>query len=75
MDFQKITKLLGADADNLLNHQCKTFAKDTLYAPSPEYINDVLLQSNRNPQVLRNLAAIFNHGRLTGTGLCLHFAN
>ena len=24
MDFQKITKLLGADADNLLNHQCKT---------------------------------------------------
>ena len=68
MDFQKITKLLGADADNLLNHECKTFAKDTLYAPSPEYINDVLLQSNRNPQVLRNLAAIFNHGRLAGTG-------
>jgi class I fructose-bisphosphate aldolase len=27
-----------------------------------------LLPSNRPPQVLRNLAAIFNHGRLAGTG-------
>ena len=31
MDFQKITKLLGANADSLLNHQCKTFTKNTLY--------------------------------------------
>jgi len=68
VDFQKITNLLGTDADNLLHHKCKTSAKDTLCAPSPDYISDVLVPSNRNPQVLRNLAAIFNYGRLAGTG-------
>jgi class I fructose-bisphosphate aldolase len=68
MDFQKIIELLGSDADFLLNHKCETFDKSLLYKPSPNYIAEVLQQSNRNPQVLRNLAAIFNHSRLSGTG-------
>lgn len=68
MNFQKIVDLLGVDADDLLNHQCKTFDKSLLYPPNPNYIEDVLQNSNRSPQVLRNLASIFNHGRLSGTG-------
>ena len=68
MNIQKITELLGKDADNLLNHQCKTFAKELLYKPSLDYISEVLVQSNRSPQVLKNLGSIFNHGRLAGTG-------
>ena len=68
MNFQKITELLGSEADNLLHHQCATISKDLLYHPSPEYVSDVLVQSNRSPQVLRNLASIFNHGHLSGTG-------
>jgi class I fructose-bisphosphate aldolase len=68
MNIQKITEWLGVDADNLLTHQCKTISKDLLYHPSPNYVNDIMLRSNRSPQVLRNIAAIFNHGRLSGTG-------
>lgn len=68
MNFQKIVDLLGVDADDLLNHQCKTFDKSLLYPPNPNYIEDVLQNSNRSPQVLRNLASIFNHGGLSGTG-------
>ncbi len=68
MSYQKITELLGKDADSLLNHECKTFSKDLLHAPSPDFIDNVFLNTNRNPQVLRNLAAIYNHGRLGGTG-------
>ena len=68
MAFQKIVELLGSNADNLLNHQCNTFAKELLHTPSPDFVDKIFLQTNRNPQVLRNLAAIFNHGRLGGTG-------
>lgn len=68
MNFQQITDLLGSDADSLLNHTCHTFEKSLLYVPNPNYIQEVLQQSNRNPQVLRNLATLFNHGRLSGTG-------
>jgi class I fructose-bisphosphate aldolase len=68
MSYQKITELLGKNADSLLQHECKTFSKDLLHAPSPDFIDNVFVNSNRNPQVLRNLAAIYNHGRLGGTG-------
>ncbi|MBS7564030.1 class I fructose-bisphosphate aldolase [Mucilaginibacter sp. Bleaf8] len=68
MAFQKIVSLLGDKADNLLQHQSKTFDKDLLHLPSPDFVDRVFAQSNRNPQVLRNLQAIYNHGRLAGTG-------
>lgn len=68
MGYQKIVELLGKDADYFLQHQCKTFPKDLLHVPSPDFIDKVFVDTNRNPQVLRNLAAIQNHGRLAGTG-------
>ena len=68
MNFQQIIDLLDSDANDLMQHKCQTFDKSFLYAPNPNYISDVLQQSNRNAQVLKNLASIFNHGRLSGTG-------
>ena len=68
MNIQKIIDLLESDAENLLQHKCETFNKSLLYTPNPNYIADVLQQSNRNSQVLKNLASIFNHGRLSGSG-------
>lgn len=68
MSYQKILDLLGDSAETLLQHECKTIAKDLLHLPSPDFIDKVFAQTNRNPQVLRSLASIFNHGRLAGTG-------
>lgn len=68
MAYNEIMELLGKDADSLLNHKCETFPKETLHTPSPDFIDKVFINSNRNPQVVRNLAAIHNHGRLAGTG-------
>jgi class I fructose-bisphosphate aldolase len=68
MAFNKILELLGKDADSLLQHKCETISKDVLHVPSPGFIDKVFLDTNRNPQVIRNLAAIHNHGRLAGTG-------
>jgi len=61
-------KLLGHDASNLLNHQCKGVTADELTLPGPDYIDRVLLQSDRPIPVVRNLASIYAHGRLGGTG-------
>jgi fructose-bisphosphate aldolase, class I len=68
MTINKIQELLGNEADSLLNHQCKTFDKSLLHLPNPDFIDQVFVNSSRNPQVLNSLASLFNHGRLSGTG-------
>jgi fructose-bisphosphate aldolase, class I len=63
-----IRSILGEDLNDLLVHKCKTIDKALLHIPSPDYIDSVFAESNRNPQVLKNLASLFNHGNLSGTG-------
>lgn len=63
-----IPQLLGPDADKLLNHSCHTIPKEQIHLPNPSLIDQVFVQSNRSTNVLRNLASMFNTGRLAGTG-------
>jgi len=63
-----IEKILGDDAESLLSHQCKTISQDMLHLPGGDFIDRVLINSDRSPNVLRNLGSLFNHGRLAGTG-------
>lgn len=65
---KSIQELLGDEADDLLNHTCETISKDKLYLPGPDFVDRVHGDSDRNPRVLRNLEALFNNGRLSGTG-------
>ncbi len=65
---QKIVKLLGDEADNLLNHRCKTISKENLHLPGPDFVDRILTISDRSPNVLRNFQHIFNTGRLAGSG-------
>lgn len=64
----RLEELLGADADSLLNHRCETIAADNLHLPGPDFAERVWIDSDRSPQVLRNLQALWGHGRLAGTG-------
>ncbi len=66
--IDKITELLGKEHKSLLTHKCETVSKDTLHLPGPDFIDRVMVQSDRSPNVLRNLNMIFNTGRLAGTG-------
>ncbi|WP_129021228.1 MULTISPECIES: class I fructose-bisphosphate aldolase [Edaphocola] len=68
MANNKIVELLGADADSLLNHECKTIDKSMLHAPSPSHVEDIWMPSNRNVQTLRSLQTILGNGRLADTG-------
>jgi fructose-bisphosphate aldolase, class I len=63
-----IQSLLGAEAESLLTHEAKGIPKEDLNLPGPDYIDRILAQSDRSPQVLRNLQTLFDHGRLGGTG-------
>ena len=63
-----IIELLGKDADYLLNHECKTITKDQIHLPSPTYMDEVWVNSNRSNQTLNSLSGMLNHGRLAGTG-------
>lgn len=63
-----IPVLLGEEADNLLSHKCTTIPRSELLVPGPDYIDRVVARKNRKPMVLRNLNAMYNHGRLAGTG-------
>lgn len=67
MQLSEIKTMLGSDADELLSYKPKV-AKEMLHLPSPDFIDKVWSDSDRNPQTLRSLAAIYNHGRLSGTG-------
>ncbi len=62
-----IESLLGKEAENLLTYKAKV-SKDLLHLPGPDFVERVWLQTDRNPQVLRNLQQLYSHGRLANTG-------
>ena len=65
--LEKIREYLGEEVEDILNHRC-VFPKEQLHLPGPDFIDRVLVPSDRNPAVLRNLQALFDHGRLAKTG-------
>src|SRR5512146_2873799 len=73
-DFQsgralaRIKELLGDKSGYLLEYQSKTVNKDQLHLPGPDFIDRVWINSDRPAPVLRSLQALFDHGRLRGTG-------
>ena len=65
MDYES---LLGADAAALLKYKAKGIDKKSLHLPGPDFVDRIFGPSDRSPQVLRNLAALYNSGRLAGSG-------
>jgi len=63
----RIESILGDDA-GLLQHQCRTIPKETLSLPGPDFIERVLMATDRPPRVLGALQTMINSGRLGGTG-------
>lgn len=64
----KLEELLGAEAEALLNHTCKTIAKNDLNLPGPDFVDRMFIQSNRSAPVLKNLQSLYGNGRLANTG-------
>ncbi len=64
----RLEELLGDDADYLLTHRCETIAADELHLPGPDFVDRVMLDTDRSTNVLRNLEWLRHSGRLSGTG-------
>jgi class I fructose-bisphosphate aldolase len=68
VSIRDIEQILGEDLQQLLSHECRTIPKQSLHLPGPDYIDRVWIDSDRSPNVLRNLQTLFDHGRLGRTG-------
>lgn len=68
MSKEKIEKILGSKAKDLLEHVCKTIPKDQLHLPGSDFVDRIFSHSDRTPRVLRSLHSLYNTGRLAGTG-------
>jgi class I fructose-bisphosphate aldolase len=67
-EINEITKLLGNEADSLLNYKATKISKDLLHLPRPDWVTHAFGDSDRNPRVLANLQRLYGTGRLANTG-------
>lgn len=58
---------LSPDNEALLAHRARV-STDLIHAPGPDFLDRCFGPGSRSPQVLRSLGALYNHGRLAGTG-------
>ena len=65
--IDEIREKLGEDASYYLDHVSKKISKKRLQIPGPQTV-DTFIDSDRNPQVLKSLSSLYNHGNLGGTG-------
>jgi class I fructose-bisphosphate aldolase len=63
-----IESLLGAEAESLLGYKATAIPKDDLHLPGSDFVERVMMNSDRSPAVLRNWQAMTGHGRLANTG-------
>lgn len=67
-NIDQIKQYLGKEAGLLLDHKSETVSGKDIYIPNPDTVNEIFINSDRSARVLRSLSAIYNHGRLGGTG-------
>src|SRR5262245_37126530 len=63
-----VIDLLGKQADSLLSYKAKGFGKEALHLPGADFVDRIVVASDRPPRVLRSFQALLDHGRLAGTG-------
>ena len=66
--YDNVVEQLGDKASFYLDHVSEKITKDEIKTPNANNVEKVFGDSNRNPQVLRSLSQLYNHGNLGGTG-------
>jgi len=66
--IHKIEEALGPDAESLLRFSAPKVKKERLHIPGPDWVERIFAPSDRPRTVLKSLRALFEHGRLAGTG-------
>ncbi|RYZ94819.1 MAG: class I fructose-bisphosphate aldolase, partial [Proteobacteria bacterium] len=68
MNYAKIQETLGKEAEHYLGFNKPKISKDKLHLPGPDFVDRIFGQTDRSPQVLRSLQAMYGAGRLANTG-------
>jgi class I fructose-bisphosphate aldolase len=68
MIFQELEMILGDELEYVMDFKKCKISKELLHLPGPDFVDRIFVPSNRSIRVLQNLQAIYNHGRLAGTG-------
>ena len=68
MIFQELEMILGDELEYVMDFKKCKISKELLHLPGPDFIDRIFVPSNRNNRVLQNLQAMYNHGRLAGSG-------
>lgn len=68
LNKDQIAAILQDEAAPLLNFSSPKISKEQLYIPSPDWVDRIFSQSDRSIRVMQSLQALYNHGRLAGTG-------
>src|SRR5271170_771351 len=63
-----IEKHLGDKVEYYLGFSNPKIPKERLHLPGADFIDRIFAPTDRNNRVLGNLARLFRHGRLGGTG-------
>jgi class I fructose-bisphosphate aldolase len=66
--MDRITDLLGEEAQSLLGHTCRGLPREQLVLPGPDHLDRVAVWSDRSAQTMVSLNRLFGAGRLGGTG-------
>ncbi len=61
-------ELLGPDCKSLLDHKCEKVPASMIKSPNKNWVDEVFVNSDRSPAVLRNFQSLLSHGRLGNTG-------
>tara|TARA_R110000824_G_scaffold288508_2_gene476443 strand:+ start:12755 stop:13804 length:1050 start_codon:yes stop_codon:yes gene_type:complete len=63
-----IAAILKDEAESLLGYTCKGIPRQDIHLPGVDFIDRIMIDSDRSPRVLCNLQRLYNHGRLQQTG-------
>jgi len=61
-------ELLGPDCKSLLDHKCEKVPASMIKSPNKNWVDEIFVNSDRSPAVLRNFQSLLSHGRLGDTG-------
>ena len=61
-------RVLGKDPEGLLTHRSTSIDTRNLHLPGPDFVERVLMQTDRSVRVLRSIETLIDAGRLGGTG-------
>jgi class I fructose-bisphosphate aldolase len=65
---KSLIELLGRDGEALLSYKARGFPAGSLHLPGPDFVERILLGTDRPAAVLRNFQHILNTGRLARSG-------